>query len=323
MNCRLLTPEEKRKNKLGRLQRNKLARRRKRRARVLESVPSFLQSIVLASGELSSEEGAEFHHAHLARVKTLLRKIQRRSGFLSFDSPELPAVAESEKLEVTRPERRMQKSRRGLLPCWFSAPPLPRPAKGCSHYEALEILMNDRPLRSYCRYRVLEFVQKLLGIELQWAALVVETRLDGGPYKKQEIASFERTVMFRHLFETGRQTYAVVVEQDGLAMARGDWAFFEHAELLDLLPGLHMPQRLCRREYLVNLHTTEGDNPVCLDLHSIDYTPLVRCDVRPVPPLHPHRRRRPREFPDYVRNLEQERREFEALWRSIKSTSSA
>ena len=173
------------------------------------------------------------------------------------------------------------------------------------------------------RHRVLEFGQKLLGFDPAFSAFFVGRRLDGGPYTKQEIASFERTAMFQQLFEMGRQSYAVVVEQDGVAITRGDWAFFEHAELLDLLPGLHMPERLCRREYLVNLHTTEGDNPVCLDFHSIDYTPLIRCEVRPPTSIKPRWRRRPREFPDYVRDLEQERRDFEALRRTIKSPSSA
>ena len=67
-----------------------------------------------------------------------------------------------------------------------TAPPLPLPAKKCSHYEALEILLNDRPLRSYCRYRVLEFTEKLLRIGMATTALIVGKRLDGGPYKKQE-----------------------------------------------------------------------------------------------------------------------------------------
>ena len=131
------------------------------------------------------------------------------------------------------------------------------------------------------------------------------------------------SLAFEGQFEGGRQAYAVVAEQDGVAIARGDWAFFEHENLQNLLPGLHIPVRLCRREYLVNLHTDEGDNPVCLDFHSIDYTPLIRCEVRPTPSVNPRWRRRPREFPDDVRDIEQERREFEALWRSIKSPSSA
>ena len=82
----------------------------------------------------------------------------------------------------------------------------------------------------------------------------------------------------------GRQIYSVVFMEDGLERAVGDWAFFEHEDLQNLLSGFRIPDRLCRREYLINLHA-EGDNLACLDLHSITYTPLARCDVRPVLPF--------------------------------------
>ena len=71
----------------------------------------------------------------------------------------------------------------------------------------------------------------------------------------------------------------MVDAQDGLPIARGDWAFFEHENLQNILPRVRIPDRLVRREYLVNLHTGEFGNPVCLDIHSLNYAPLVRCEL--------------------------------------------
>ena len=322
MNHRLLTLEQKAQNRRDRQKRNRTARREKRRGAIFDTLPLPQYVVLLAAGELNAEDVFELHYGDLRGSKHLVRKVRRETELMYEGTPTLPLVEDSELKDVERPKRRLDNAHIGPLPAWFSAPPLPVPEGHYSQREQFEML-NAFPLRSYCRYRVLEFAKKLLRLDLPTTAFVAGKSLDGGPYTEEEILSFEQAVAFKGHFEGGRQAYAVVVEQDGVAIARGDWAFFEHENLQNLLPGLNIPERLCRREYLVNLHTTEGDNPVCLDLHSIDYTPLIRCDVRPIPSVNPRWRRRPREFPDDVRDLEQERRDFEALRRFIKSLSSA
>ena len=77
----------------------------------------------------------------------------------------------------------------------------------------------------------------------------------------------------------GRDEYAVLVMEDGLERAEGDWTFFEHENLQNILPGLQLPERLVRREYLLNLHTGKFVNLTCLDIHSLSYAPLVRCEL--------------------------------------------
>ena len=77
----------------------------------------------------------------------------------------------------------------------------------------------------------------------------------------------------------GRDEYAALVMEDGLERAEGDWALLEHDDLLNLLPRVRIPERLVRREYLLRLHTGEFDNLTCLDIHSMDYALLVRCEL--------------------------------------------
>ena len=277
MNHRLLTPAEKKKNKLGRLHRNKLARRRKRRASVPNAVPDFLQTIMLAAGTLSPEEGQEFHHSHLGRVRTLVKKLERRSFYASFDPVELPPAPEGTLKVVGRPTRRLQKSRRGLLPGRFSAPAPPALARPYSHDETFKAL-RALAQRSYCRLRMLELMKNVTRIELKFCATILGT-ITGVPYKKREIAAFERIGMFHSFYYAGQENYAVLVMEDGLERAEGDWALLEHDDLLNLLPGLRIPDRLVRREYLLRLHTGEFGNLTCLDIHSLSYAPLVRCEL--------------------------------------------
>ena len=67
--------------------------------------------------------------------------------------------------------------------------------------EAIAILKNDRSLRPYCRFRVLQFGLKILGIDIDTVALIAGERLDEGPYTKEELESFQRTGGFQNAFE--------------------------------------------------------------------------------------------------------------------------
>ena len=256
-----------------------MARRRKRRTSALNVVPSFLQTIMLAAGTLSDKEGQEFHHSHLGRVRTLVKKFKRRSMFLSFGAPELPAAPEGTLKVVGRPTRRLQKSRRGLLPGRYEAPAIPLPvvAGVMSHEDALKILENPA-LLSYCRLRLLQAAQKILKVDLIFLGTLLG-RITGVRYKKKEMAAYERIAMFHSFYFAGQENYAVAVVEDGLERAEGDWALLEHDDLLNLLPRVRIPERLVRREYLLNLHTGEFGNLACLDIHSMDYDPLMRCEM--------------------------------------------
>lgn len=280
MNPRLLTPEDKAQNKRDRLTRNKTARKEKRRAEIFATLPMPQYAVLLAAGELNPEDVFELHYGDLRGSKNLVRKVWRETELMYEGTPTLPLVDDSELKDVGRPKRRLDKANAGLLPAGFSAPPLPLPVGHCSQSERLEML-NAPALRSYCRYRVLEFAQKLLHFDLPTTALVAGKSLNGGPYTGEEIARFEHALAFDSHFEGGRQAYAVVVAQDGLPIARGDWAFFEHDDLQNLLPELHVPDRLRRNEYLVNLHGGEFGGPEGLDIHSLRYAPLVRCELGP------------------------------------------
>jgi len=315
MNHRLLSREEKEKNYQGRLHRNKMARRAKRRTAVIESLAKLGFPSHLAAGIFSCDEAAHLQFSHLARSKNLIRKTNRNAVLFSWETPTLPSIPEEEKKVVPAPTRQLQKSRRGPLPGCYTGPAIPRLAEPISSSAKVEILRNDRSLRSACRLRVLEFTMKLLKSPIHSSAQFVEERLDGGPYTEEEIENLTRLTAFQNTFEKGRMVYAIAVRQEGLAVAAGDWGFFEHDWLFGLLKGLRLPARMHRKEYLARLHSNEFEGPIALDLYSLNYAPLIHCDLTCPRKRVPHRE--PKEFPDFVRDLAREARESEELWRDI------
>ena len=204
MNHQLLSKEEKENNRLGRLQRNKTSKSQKRRAPILDTLSQLNFQFHLAAGLFSCEEGAYVEFAHLARSARILRKMKRNSVLYSCETPTLRSIAETEKLQVERPSRQLHKSRLGPLPCSYTGAELPVPPEKLSKYEAHEIWMNDRSLRSYCRFRVLEFTAKLVGLDIRHTASFAGERLDDGPYTEAEVESLERLQGFQNAFTWGR-----------------------------------------------------------------------------------------------------------------------
>jgi len=80
---------------------------------------------------------------------------------------------------------------------------------------------------------------------------------------------------FWRAYSAGRDRFANLVAHGSVANLSGDWAFFEHSQIEGLLPGIIVPTRLRRHDYLTNAIHARGE--FCLDVHAgLDARPLFR-----------------------------------------------
>ena len=118
------------------------------------------------------------------------------------------------------------------------------------------------------------------------AEILLESRLISAAIAPDVISATREARDFWRAYSAGRERFANLVANGAVANFSGDWASFEHSEIEALLPGIFVPARLRRYDYLTNAIYVAGE--FCLDVHAgLDARPLFR---HPFPnafsPLH-------------------------------------
>ena len=173
---------------------------------------------------------------------------------------------------------------------------LPRPKRILSRLNRSSvfppIVSNDRPIEELAVVKILASLQaernslpphRLLdrltvASGLPWetcADLLSATRLAKDIIENYVVEATRRARSFWNRFQQGRARYARLVAKGQIPGLRGDWAFFEASEFQRLLPGIVIPKRLRRHEYLTRWVTESS--PVSLDVYAgLDGAPLFR-----------------------------------------------
>lgn len=86
-----------------------------------------------------------------------------------------------------------------------------------------------------------------LSAEILWAHQLV-----GAPLTARQIAAVRSARLFWDQYSSGRTRFASLAAASHVPRFCGDWAYFDHADLESLLPGIVVPKRLKRYDYLTN-----------------------------------------------------------------------
>jgi hypothetical protein len=150
-----------------------------------------------------------------------------------------------------------------------------------------------RDCETYPPHRLLDAFATASGLSWEDCAdLLLSYRLIPVPIGPEDINATRRARLFWNLYEEGRARYAALVAQQLIPPLAGDWASSEKSELERLLPGILIPGRFKRDEYLMNwigdaisfsLDVHVGSNGAPLFQHRFfdNFNPLVFGRPRP------------------------------------------
>ena len=268
MNWRLLTDQEKRANAVARQRRKDARRRGCRRGKLFDQISHSLGGVHDLRGLITPQEAFTIYCGPLQSAKLIARRMARQA----IDLP--PAVKEmSLEQQCERPERVLRRSRRSRA---YPAALLRVAAAPCVSLPAAIENAKAALRRGASTAVILDYWCCANGVEFEDAGeILMKMGLLPTPVSPVEIEQARLARNFWHWWRTGNTRYAAAVAIKHCSGTRGDWGWFEHRELMVLLPGLKLPQALTRSAYLACL-VTEPDGTLVLDLYSSNQKPLVR-----------------------------------------------
>ena len=267
MNHRLLSKEQKRRNRRERSRRNynqKAARRRE--AAFLE----LRDPVLLTSPFVSAFTCTELaNQPRVATVRALVRRLNRIDTTLP--DPEQTAGAGR---NIPRPHRKLWPRNRGSIPQLSAQFPNADQFLGTEKalQHARDLLSTHDPAQ------ILYFLTTPNAIGLAPSGCAELASQVGLIFDAAVIQKVEEAHEFRKRLNVAHATYRAMVAAGELEGAPGDWAFFDNAALHVTLLGLKLPHLLRRDRFLVRLSYRDG-RIVCLDLHSSSYGCLCRHPV--------------------------------------------
>jgi hypothetical protein len=98
--------------------------------------------------------------------------------------------------------------------------------------------------------------------EILLARRIIPCCIDG-----DDITAIQRARRFWNQYAEGRATYLTICAKEDVPRFRGDWAFFGREKLEMLLPGINIPDKLKRDEYLTN--SVPVADHFSLDVHAM------------------------------------------------------
>jgi hypothetical protein len=238
-------------------------KRSHRRRQLLRSAFGSLRLELFSSEQLFH---LMFGSSRAARL-TLTRS-RRRNGVRSF--------AKKTRIDgrpgLPRPNRLLSRLNRSSV-----FPPL------VSNDELIHEVAIGKILAALHRHRTIHPPHRLLdqlavASRFRWktcADLLYSTRTVDQEIDNHELEATRQARSFWNRFQHGRARYARLVAKGQIPRLVGDWAFFESSEFERLLPGIVIPTRLRRHEYLTSW-VREGDS-FGLDVYAgLDGAPLFR-----------------------------------------------
>ncbi len=265
MNNRLLSQEQKRRNRRERFRRNRCQKASRRREAALVE----LRDPVLLSGPfVSALDCTKLLTApHLTVVRGLVRRLNRLAGTLP-DSAQPAGIGRC----VPRPRRTLWRQNRGTVPKLAAEPTNVDQFLGIEKVleRARDMLATDGSAK------ILYFLTNAIGLNpSQCAALVSQAGLT---FDSTVIREVEHAHQFRKRLAVAQETYRAMVAAGELKIAKGIWGFFDSGALYAILPAIHLPHVLRRASFLVRLKYRAG-RIVCLDIHGMSYRGLCRHPV--------------------------------------------
>lgn len=279
MNARLSSENESRSRQRARQRRKDQQKARRRRTLALAA----LHHPCLAASEtaLTAQESCGWLWGDdLRMVKRAIRRLNAAAE-ASAPRPAMVSTLAAPDRIVARPVRLLRKASRGEVPL-LRLPPVTSPAEFLGLERTL-LAARELARRGSGAPQILQFMAcpMACGLSRQTCAeLAYTVGVLRSPSDADLLDTMNRAIAFQNLLADGHSMYRAMVAVGELAAIAGAWAFFSKERLGELLPGLRLPLRLQRDEYLVNVIAGADSNPVCLDLHGLRYRPICRHPLR-------------------------------------------
>jgi hypothetical protein len=258
-----------------RSQRRDQKKREAKRQRKYAGVNTFALMQVLYTGKLTAEELAIMSNGTPAQMKKTLRWIQIQHGVgacLYSPPPELPQV---EEVEIPQEELR-----EGNLPDFRSCVaemrhPIIRSdkhlsrcliyciCKGARPDELVDLIRSAKPTMPWLECR--DWTRKILN---QPEAVTDD-----------QLLWLERARKFWNGVRLFGRFFRNAVAARLIRPVHGKWLFVPKDALPHFLPGLSVPKKHQRVEYLIRVTDAEGGRLRILDFYSVEYSPLFRATV--------------------------------------------
>ena len=203
----------------------------------------------LAPEMFSPEESFQLVFGSSLNARRAFNRANCRQGMRPFGKALAQSDANLQDLTLPRPRRILSRLNRSPV-----FPPLALNARQIDEVSMSRILAA---LRRNCEmdqpHRLLDAFH--LASDLSWedcAEILLAYRLIPLPIDPEDLNAIRRARLFWNLYQEGRARYAALVGPRLIPPLLGDWASFEDTELECLLPGIVIPRRLKRHEYLTN-----------------------------------------------------------------------
>ena len=219
----------------------------------------------------------------LTESKRAYRRAQRRQALTCRLLPEPSGAIETDRIVVAQPNRILSRlNRSNLFPSLVSPVTVIQEPSVSRIVEILRWAVPSMP-----PHRLLDALATASGFSWEDSAeILLGSRLVSAAIAPDVISATRAARDFWRAYSAGRERFANLVANGAVANLSGDWASFEHSQIEALLPGIVVPTRLRRHDYLTNAIHAGGE--FCLDVHAgLDGRPLFR---HPFPntfsPLH-------------------------------------
>jgi hypothetical protein len=205
----------------------------------------------VAAGFFSPEEATDFLFGPLVDARRALRRAERRQAVASAEDRWLPPATQNagDLPSAPRPRRLLSRLNRSSI-----FPPL---VPDAVEIEALSVHDIVATLQSSYQGatdpQLLDALATASG--LSWALcaeILFNRKLITMPIDGDDLVAIRRAREFHNCYGRGRARYAVLVGAGEIQEFQGDWAYFDHGQFQDLLPGMTVPTRLKRHHYFTN-----------------------------------------------------------------------
>jgi hypothetical protein len=232
---------------------------------------------------LLAQEVGDLLLGSLTESKRAYRRAQRRQALTCRLLPEPSGAIEMERVVVAQPNRILSRlNRSNVFPSLVSPVTVIQEPSVSRIVEILRWAVPSMP-----PHRLLDALATASGFSWEDSAeILLGSRLVSAAIAPNVISVTRAARDFWRAYSAGRERFANLVANGGVANPSGDWASFEHSQIEALLPGIVVPTRLRRHDYLTNAIHAGGE--FCLDVHAgLEVRPLFR---HPFPnafsPLH-------------------------------------
>jgi hypothetical protein len=220
-------------------------RRRQRRRE------GFLREVVesISPGVLSPDDAMNLFCGGLTAARCALKRLRRIQPANFPSSPFAKGVPKPDLSSAVRPVPRLSRLNRSSI-----FPSIVKESVTIDFVRASDVLAL---VRARCKteppHRLLDVFAVSTGLSWELCAeILLAHQLIPAPITQHQIAVVKSARLFWVQYSHGRTRFASLAASSHVPQFRGDWAYFDHSDLEILLPGIVIPTRLKRYDYLTN-----------------------------------------------------------------------